>query len=59
MGRRERANLAGSGLDSDARRKRDDPGTLEWEHEGRSGGESTLKEASHAALMQHNYSNVK
>ena len=37
--------------------------TLEWEHEGRSGGESTLKEASHAALMlscmQHNYSNVK
>ena len=32
---------------------------LEWEHEGRSGGESTLKEASHAALMQHNYSNVK
>ena len=23
-----------------------------------SGGESTLKEARHAALMQHNYSNV-
>ena len=32
---------------------------LEWEHEGRSGGECTLKEASHARLMQHNYSNVK
>ena len=32
---------------------------LEWEHEGRTGGESTLKEVSHAALMQHNYSNVK
>ena len=32
---------------------------LEWEHEGRTGGESTLKEACHAALMQHNYSNVK
>ena len=32
---------------------------LEWEHEGRSGNESTLKEACHAALMQHNYSNVK
>ena len=36
---------------------------LEWEHEGRSGGESlpesTLKEVCHAALMQHNYSNVK
>jgi hypothetical protein len=32
---------------------------LEWEHEGRTGGENTLKEACHAALMQHNYSNVK
>ena len=32
---------------------------LEWEHEGRSGGESTLKEKCHAILMQHNYSNVK
>ena len=32
---------------------------LEWEHEGRSGGESTLREACHATLMQHNYSNVK
>ena len=32
---------------------------LEWEHEGRSVNESTLKEACHAVLMQHNYSNVK
>ena len=32
---------------------------LEWEHAGRTGGESTLKEVCHAALMQHNYSNVK
>jgi hypothetical protein len=32
---------------------------LEWEHEGRSGNESTLKEACHATLMQHNFSNVK
>jgi hypothetical protein len=32
---------------------------LLWEHEGRSGGESTLKEARHAVLMQHNYSNVR
>ena len=33
--------------------------TIVQEHEGRTGGESTLKEACHAALMQHNYSNVK
>ena len=32
---------------------------LEWQHEGRSGGESILSQQSHLALMSHNYSNVQ
>ena len=31
---------------------------LEWAHEGRAEGESILSDASHVALMKHNYSNV-
>mmetsp|Transcript_33919 Transcript_33919/g.106473 ORF Transcript_33919/g.106473 Transcript_33919/m.106473 type:complete len:190 (-) Transcript_33919:11-580(-) len=31
---------------------------LEWSHEGRGDGESILSDASHVALMGHNYSNV-
>ena len=31
---------------------------LEWSHEGRGDGESILSDASHVALMWHNYSNV-
>ena len=31
---------------------------LEWSHEGRDGNESILSDASHVALMWHNYSNV-
>ena len=31
---------------------------LEWRHEGRTGGQSILADASHLALMSHNYSNV-
>ena len=32
---------------------------LEWAHEGRDDGESILSDASHVALMWHNYSNVE
>ena len=32
---------------------------LEWAHEGRDDGESILSDASHVALMWHNYSNVQ
>ena len=31
---------------------------LEWQHEGRNGGESLLSNASHVALMWHNFANV-
>ena len=32
---------------------------LEWQHEGRNGGDSILAEQSHLALMSHNFSNVE
>ena len=32
---------------------------LEWQHEGRSGGESILSQKSHLALISHNFSNVQ
>ena len=31
---------------------------LEWQHEGRTGGQSILSQESHLALARHNYSNV-
>ena len=33
--------------------------SLEWQHEGRSGGEGILSQQSHLALISHNYSNVQ